>query len=238
MRFLSKLRSTARGVLSSLVNRGKSILQPLKNLPKRSQVNDLNEDEKIALKIAIQSYEQNPTRFIQSNNGMFELNLQQTTPYFKPYVNADRKTIFLGVRGTDKDIKDLAEDAVIIAQDLGVRDIQFKQLSVRLSMLKEKISTLRRIYSGYSIVLVGHSLGGRLSKEVSRGDPSIRSITFNSGGLDLQENIKDAERTNIQDITTGTDLVSIGSIFNPRTKVYNPRGLGVGIGTHKLSAWE
>jgi hypothetical protein len=235
MRFLSGLKNIGRGVLSKLKSTGRQILSPIKN---RLKPSELNSEEKVALLIATQSYEKQPTQTIPSVNGVFRLIPEMTTEYFKPYINDTTKQIFLGVRGTDLDINDLAEDALIIGQDLGRKNINFSRMSVRLSMLKDKISQLRNKYAGYSIVLIGHSLGGRLSKEISRTDSSIRAITFNSGGLDLFENIKDRRRENIQDITTGSDLISLGSLFNPRTKVVNPRGLGLGIKTHQLTAFS
>jgi hypothetical protein len=239
MRFFSNLKRATSSIFSGLKRNSGNILSSIRDAQSRSnnrRVSELNDDEKIALIVAKESYETTPKRFIPSNNGMYELVYQQTTQYFKPYVNHERKTIMIGVRGTEvSDTNDLIEDFHIIRQDLNKGS--FVEQSQRINMLREKISTLRRLYSGYSIVLSGHSLGGRLAKEVSRNDSSIRAITFNAGGLDRTQNVLDSNRTNITDITTGTDAISLGSLLNQNVKVYNPRGLGVSIDSHKLDAF-
>jgi len=215
--------------LKNLIQRGSGILSGIKRFvsPSQRSVKELTPLQKVCAIIAKQAYEHpNRLQTIPYYKGVWELDNELSNTYFCVYVNYQERTAILGVRGTEiTDISDLSEDIKIIQQDLNIKNqsLSFSSRSLRLREAREKYDKMREKYKSFKYITASHSLGARISKELARQYSNLQAITFNSGGLDAIENIRDRERRNIQDITSGTDLISIGSLLNPNTIIYNPR---------------
>jgi hypothetical protein len=97
------------------------------------------------------------------------------------YYNEDLKEVVYAIRGTNpKNPEDLLNDANILVGTI-TKTRRFKELSQRLGQIIKK-------YQGYRVVLVGHSLGGKLSQELLLKYPNYidSAHVFNSGsGFDV-----------------------------------------------------
>jgi hypothetical protein len=92
------------------------------------------------------------------------------------YYNEDLKEVVLSIRGTDKtNPEDLVNDANILVGSIP-KTRRFNELRQRLAQIISK-------YKDYKVVLVGHSLGGRLSQELLLKYPNYidSAHVFNSG---------------------------------------------------------
>jgi len=92
------------------------------------------------------------------------------------YVNNDLKEVVYAIRGTNpKNPEDLLNDAAIMVGAI-TKTRRFKELSQRFADIYKK-------YTGYKIVLVGHSLGGELCRNILLQYPQYidSAHVFNSG---------------------------------------------------------
>ena len=144
--------------------------------------------------------------------------------YNTTFINHQRKEIVIAIRGTDPSkLGDLISDGMILANTLE-RSPHYNHAKRRLLALHSKFQPL-----GYSITLVGHSLGGSVAQLLGRRYPEIRTITFNAGqgpsqfGESLKDKLlckvmrnKDACRNNISQYSTGLDPISVLGVLNNR----------------------
>jgi hypothetical protein len=93
------------------------------------------------------------------------------------YINPQSRTIVMAIRGTNpKNGSDLGADALLIVNQLSAGN-RYKALEKRLHDLRDKYG------KSYKIILVGHSLGGALARELLINNTSkIHEIhIYNSG---------------------------------------------------------
>lgn len=231
---LNSIRNFGRKIYSGLQRGGRNVLRGLVPSLKNKQ-SDLNENQKLALFFSNQAYQdRNNRRGI--NNYQYVDNLSSI--YEAVFINSNQKIIYIAFRGTKPtDINDLSEDIQIVAQDLGKSN--FKSISQRIRRGKELIDKLRTSYRDHQIKLTGHSLGGRISNELGRSN-NLRSISFNAGGLDIMGNLTDRlrGRDNIEQITSGRDIISLGSILSPYTTIFKNPNIRNPLKTHSLSYFQ
>lgn len=218
MGFFKSLRRVGRKILPS-----NPVSKLLKLKPSSKKVKEISTDQQIKARIADQAYKDNRASTISSPDGPYEYQSQYSNRYTATYINHNTRDIIIGNRGTKlTSTRDLVDDARIIQTDITGDDSISK--SSRVKELNNLIGRLKQSYPGYKINTTGHSLGGRVSKEVARKNPDISHTGFNTGGFDPLGNLRDRKRDNIQEITTGNDPISIGTrLFNPNTIVYNPK---------------
>lgn len=210
--------------LKNLIQNGTGVLSGIKRYftPSQRRVRELSPIQKLGALVAQQSYKHpNRLKTIPWSKGIWELDEELSSIHFCVYVNYQEKKVIFSVRGTQlSDMSDIAEDVKIIAQDLGQGN--FARGSLRLKQAEALFKVIKNKYPNFSYLTASHSLGARTSKELARKYPELQAILFNTGGLDFFGNVGDYRRQNINDITSGTDIISFGSLVNPSTLVYNP----------------
>lgn len=229
-----KLKRFGQKIFSGLNRGGRKILSGL--VPSiNNKTNELNEEQKLALYLSKESYKK-PNERRGINNYKYIDNLSNI--YEAVFIDFNDKIIYIAFRGTKiNDINDIREDLKIISQDLG--QTNFNSVSQRIRSGKDLIDKLKSNYRDYKIKLCGHSLGSRISTELGRKN-NIPSIGFNTGGLDIIGNLTDRMfgRKNIQQITSGKDVISLGSLLSPYTTIYKNDKITNPFRTHSLKYYN
>jgi hypothetical protein len=123
--------------------------------------------DKVFLDVSTQAYRQNPASTLDG------FRLLRATSTMNAYINDPRRTIILGVRGTEvKDPEDLKADA----------SLPFNQLTMiqRYKRDKDFTANVLREFPGYFVYLTGHSLGGAIDNQLKRDFPQLKNaVEFN-----------------------------------------------------------
>lgn len=98
------------------------------------------------------------------------------------YVNDGAREVVLAIRGTQpRNPQDLLSDVEIARLKSGLTN--GLQNTTRFKQLSDRVLDISRKYSGYKLVLVGHSLGGELARVLLLRHPKLVSAvySFNPG---------------------------------------------------------
>ncbi len=161
------------------------------------------------------------------------------------YVNEQTKTACVVFRGT-ANILDLYEDIKYIKSSIDARQIIGDKIYNyiddvdRFKNAKQFTELVMKLYPGYSINIVGHSLGGSVVQYVMSQFPSknIEAYTFNSFGLPYVQGVTKDNR--ITDIVNGAEFINMFKLL----KYSRRKGKQVIVGTEdensdgKLKIWD
>lgn len=163
----------------------------------------------------------------RKNIGDFIYQPYQSTKKRAFYFNPKTQEYIISQRGTDpKDLEDLSNDGLIAGGNLD-RSRRYKEEKKFIEFLKRR--------GDKNIKLVGHSLGGTLSKELAR-ELDLPAVVFSSGeGLskrNLGQNIRErmeGRRGKIKSYKTAFDPVSFlnvaGYVVPMKEGIKNPHAL-------------
>lgn len=153
---------------------------------------------------------------IANESGYVSRNMNIQTDFSSAiYVNENNKSVCIVFRGTDN-WRDIVDDMMILKSNtinLGKKDailnliLSRTDIYPRFNKAENWTKTIINAYPGYSINLVGHSLGGSMVQHVmgKLTSKDIKAYTFNSFGLPGKQGRKEDPR--ITDIVNGNEPV-------------------------------
>ncbi len=140
------------------------------------------------------------------------------------FVNTNTEEVVLSIRGTDlRDFKSGGSFEDLLAD--GMIGVGIEKASGRFKRAEDVLLKAQKKYPGQKLTLSAHSLGGTLSSDLSL-KYNLENHSFNSGSspamirvgrfqkFKLPEELRDETKNN-HNYTTGSDIISIGSIFSP-----------------------
>lgn len=150
------------------------------------------------------SYKQDRPKHIE---GFGDYDKSLSNEYHSVYKNPESKNIYLGIRGTKmNDVNDLKADVGIFVGNTSAK--RFEDANNLVKQMKQQ-------YPEYKITSIGHSLGGAISKEITKNNPEIQSYTFNAGSSPFGKNEK---------VKNAIDVRKTGDIISAFNKPNNTGG--------------
>lgn len=209
--------------LKNAVNQG--ILKPIKKKFNIQTIKEIPQKHKDELEIASEVYKSPNDRAKEIMGYKYDRDISKKRSAV--YVNEDNKEVTLALRGTvPSNIRDLGSDVKILLDDtLNKTTNQFKN-SQYMKDARKALKRVKSKYPNYEITIVGHSLGGRGSIQLSKEHKNIDSVTFNSGGGNFTKNQIPKTDTHYR---APTDPISVGFALDSQTKNVKPDDMKVGL---------
>ena len=119
------------------------------------------------------------------------------------YVDKQDKKIVIAIRGT------VPTNFSVLVSDVGIVSADKTFNTTRLSNHEKMIDDVLQNYSGYKLVLTGHSLGGYLVEQLAEAYPDAQGVVFNPGTSLSEINLSNPQ-SNVIGYRTKGDPVSAG----------------------------
>lgn len=163
--------------------------------------------------------------------GSLRLDLEYNGKKHCVYVSDTQQRVIIGLRGTQLDAEDLANDANIVRTDLFDEDnVRFSR-SYKVREADELYNRVSSKYPGYQITMTGHSLAGRQVLELARqrrdiGNGNTKYVAFNPGGF--PSSVKEYPTDNTQIYLSGSDILSFGFARHPSSIIVDRKDKPLG----------
>lgn len=192
-----------RGVAKKLERQAKKA-EPFRGTPFKSQTKEEKKKqiEMAALAASVYGDEPYADQLLAGSDYKLEDSRKKHDCVSSIYVNENDKAVYVVFRGTAS-FSDIKHDVELLINPWASTDI-YKRYEEALNRTKQAINS----HPGYSVTLVGHSLGGSMVQHVMNRLPSsdLRAYTFNSYGLvDAKTKLNDSRMT---DIVNGTEFIN------------------------------
>jgi len=226
MSIFKSIKNRFKKVFNKLKNAvDKGILKPIKRKFNIQTIREIPQKHKDELGVASEVYKSPNDRAKEIMGYKYDRDISKKRSAV--YVDEDNKDINLGLRGTvPSNIRDLGSDVKILLDDtLKKTKDQFKN-SQYMKDARKALTRVKSKYPNYDITIVGHSLGGRGSIQLSKENKNIDSVTFNSGGGNFTKNQITKEDTHYR---APTDPISVGFALDTQTKNVKTKDMKTGL---------